>query len=232
MRFLFFILFFLSSFFIVEEDYYKIFGDDYDDALAYVEKNKASFFNVFEQDSTSTKVAIAIVFPELIRYSMVRDFFETTMLEVLYTQYGSSAVDFSIGSFQMKPSFIEALENYALINNDSVYKAIGFEKAISEEDRRKERLNRLQDEQWQIQYLKTFITLYSEKEQLHKVDLIENRVVFLSRAYNQGLEASTYQLKIDEFLNSNAYFPHGKNYLGKQYNYAAIALDFFTKYQF
>ena len=55
MRFLFFILFFLSSFFIVEEDYYKIFGDDYDDALAYVEKNKASFFNVFEQDSTSTK---------------------------------------------------------------------------------------------------------------------------------------------------------------------------------
>ncbi|UZR95664.1 hypothetical protein [Chondrinema litorale] len=231
MRFLLFILFTLSSFFLVEEDYHKIFGDDYDDALEYVEKNKVNFFNIFEQDSTATKVAIAIVFPELIRYSMVRDFFETTMLEILYTQYGSNTVDFSIGSFQMKPSFIEALENYALINNDHVYKEIGFDKTLSEEDRRKVRLKRLKDEQWQIQYLKTFITLYSGKEQLYKTDLIENRVVFLSRAYNQGLESSTSQLNIEEFLNSNAYFPYGKKYLGKQYNYVAIALDFFTKYQ-
>ena len=53
---------------------------------------------------------LAIVFPELIRYSKLQDVIESNDLKVLYVQFGDTYSNFSIGRFQMKPSFCEQLE--------------------------------------------------------------------------------------------------------------------------
>ena len=54
-------------------------------------------------------MAIAVVFPELIRYSALRDKIEITLLKSLYIYKGDDYADFSIGQFQMKPSFAELI---------------------------------------------------------------------------------------------------------------------------
>ena len=54
----------------------------------------------------------AIVYPELLRYNYIQDFIETSGLELIYMRYGAKTADFSIGHFQMKPSFAEHIEKY------------------------------------------------------------------------------------------------------------------------
>lgn len=61
---------------------------------------------------TEGSEALAIVSPELIRWTAFKDFFETTALELLYVKKGKTYADFSIGHFQIKPSFVEQLEAY------------------------------------------------------------------------------------------------------------------------
>jgi hypothetical protein len=55
-----------------------------------------------------TDIGIAVVFPELTRYSYIRDVAETAALELSYILGGD--VDFSIGKMQMKPSFAAQIE--------------------------------------------------------------------------------------------------------------------------
>ena len=55
-------------------------------------------------------MALAVVFPEIVRYSDLEDLIQIRALKVLYVQYGRKYADFSVGHFQMKPSFIEQLE--------------------------------------------------------------------------------------------------------------------------
>ena len=61
----------------------------------------------------SYPMAIAVVFPEIVRYSAIRDKIEITLLKALYINLGEDYADFSIGQFQMKPSFAEALHKKA-----------------------------------------------------------------------------------------------------------------------
>ena len=77
-------------------------------------KHKTDFIEVAAQTETEATELAAILFPELIRYSVYKDFFETQALELLYIDYGKKTADFSIGRFQMKPSFAEAVEAYIL----------------------------------------------------------------------------------------------------------------------
>ena len=55
----------------------------------------------------------AIVFPELMLYNSVKDDIESESLRVLYVQFGKAYADFSVGPFQMKPSFAEEVETKA-----------------------------------------------------------------------------------------------------------------------
>ena len=64
----------------------------------------------FEPQTIDDCAALAIGAPELMRYSMVSDFIETEILELSYVDHGLDYADFSIGKFQMKPSFVERLE--------------------------------------------------------------------------------------------------------------------------
>ena len=100
------------------QSYQEIWGEDYKIASSFVTENCTSFHQIATDNQISTEEAMAVVFPELIRYSLVMDLLETSAVELGYVKYGAGFTDFSIGQFQMKPSFIEHLEQYVCAHKE------------------------------------------------------------------------------------------------------------------
>ncbi len=92
-----------------EIDYRIIFGRDWEKAKAFVSENETWMKQLSVKYDVSFALAIAVVFPELVRYSALRDRMEITLLKTLYINLGDDYANFSVGQFQMKPSFAEAL---------------------------------------------------------------------------------------------------------------------------
>ena len=97
-------------------DYQDIFGDDWNKALTFEKENRNWMEPLLAKSHISYPVAISIIFPEIVRYSALRDKVEITLLKTLYVNLGEDYADFSVGQFQMKPSFAEAIR----IKADSV----------------------------------------------------------------------------------------------------------------
>ncbi len=145
-------------------DYQKIFGSDYQDALKFCKQNKVAIRNMSAKYQTDTAVVVSMIFPELIRYSLFKDFFETAALELVYVNYGEKYADFSIGQFQMKPSFVEKLEKYLKQSSLKVkYPNICQYNSTSESQIRQERVQRLKFLDWQLIYVNCLYDVVSEK---------------------------------------------------------------------
>jgi hypothetical protein len=211
--------------YLTPEEY---FGDSYTDAISFFQKNSKSFKSFFSKYNIDHKLANAIVFPEVIRYNRFRDFAETTALELAYVQGGTSFADFSIGRFQMKPSFVEMLEFEFKSNSPiaSTFSSIIFFKdTLSEHSIRLERVSRLKDQQWQLIYLAYFIHIAREK---FKMDIAQNpneELLILSSAYNLSLNASYSDLKRVASLKT---FPYGRMGLGR-FSYFDVADFYFQR---
>jgi hypothetical protein len=207
-------------------DYKEIFGDDYDNALKIVERN-SRWSDTLTKDGLDPGFALAIIFPELIRYSSIADYIEVKGLEVLYVQYGRNYADFSVGLFQMKPSFAERIESdiikYSLINKFPSLSSLKPELAETPVFRR-ERIIRLKDEYYQLLYLEAFIrimdTLYPDPV-FHSSD---DKLIFYSTAYNTGY------FKAEEVIREE--ITRERFYLGMvaasvKYSYSDISLSYF-----
>jgi hypothetical protein len=169
-----------------------------------------------------SSMAIAAAFPELVRYNELSDFIETTALELLYVQHGSRIVDFSIGHFQMKPSFVESLEKLADCPLVTAQQRQWLQLThLPPQEARRLRIERLKSPLAQVQYLLIFeriaswqraadFALRSTKEQIRRL------AVF----YNAGLHISSEQL---HYHLQTPLFPYGRRYHGPQYCYADIA---------
>ncbi len=93
----------LLSFSTTEKAAYEvIFAEDYKSALNYLRQNSQAFKASASTYGHSPELLTSIVFPELVRYSIISDLVETSALEYIYLSGGSGAADFSIGRFQMK----------------------------------------------------------------------------------------------------------------------------------
>jgi len=125
--------------------------------------------------------ALAIVFPEIIRYSAIRDWAETKALEVLYVQYGSPYADFSIGRFQIKPTFAELLDGNSAGTG-------------SPESIRLQRLRRLQDLKGQVHYLILFCKQMEIRFPEYRAVAAEEKLRFYATAYNTGFHKSKQQI--------------------------------------
>src|SRR5674476_1475160 len=90
-------------------NYQEVFGDDWKKAQAFERDNRSWMEPILAKNHISYPIAIAIVFPELVRYSALRDKMEITLLKTLYVNLGEDYANFSIGQFQMKPSFAEMI---------------------------------------------------------------------------------------------------------------------------
>lgn len=209
-----------------EIKYDVVFSHDYNNALIYISKHTTEFTLSSILYKHQPQLITTIVFPELVRYSSVKDLLETSALELAYVNYGSSVADFSIGNFQMKPSFVENLEKQIELN-DSLKKVfpINIVKNTDKEIRQ-ERLNRLTNLKWQLVYLNCFVSVVQSKFKSHIFATTQDSIKFYASAYNGGYHKSAEQI-ITSALST--YFPYGANYKGKQYAYADVATYFHQK---
>jgi hypothetical protein len=189
----------------------QYFGEKYIIALAFVKSHKGVFLKYF--DKQNAKKAISIVFPEILRYNTLANEAEIQLLKSLYIRFGKKYADFSIGYFQMKPSFVETMENIS-----------GKNIADTPENREK-RLEKMMSVEGQILYLKDYWdimhTKYPDIDKKNDVSQIR----FLASAYNYGFLSSE-----DKILNWSLEraFPSGKN-SAVRFSYADISEDFYLK---
>lgn len=227
----------LKSFFIVSiatvtlftgNKYKTFFADDYENGLKILKKNNTKFNAIANKLGLNAALLKAIVFPETIRYNTFRDFIETGALELAYVESGSKTVDFSIGYFQMKPSFIEELES-TISESDSLkrkYKFIyTYPKKSNEKAQRLVRLQRLKNVDWQISYLCCFFDYLSAEYPTLKED--ETKMIeFYASAYNYGFKQPPESIRAWSKVKA---FPYGKSYEGEQFSYCELSLHYLNK---
>jgi len=207
----------------------NVFTFDYTWALEFVKNNKVEIEEVSHKHENDAALLTAIVFPELLRYSLMRDYFETGVLEVIYTKYGSKYADFSIGFFQMKPSFVEALEKAIArdLNLRIEYAPLLLFKSKHEKRIRKERIARLRKLTWQLHYLNAFYeVVYSAAAESFENN--GNWLRYLATAYNRGFEQPKTEIERWYHIPN---FPYGnKQVYRQQYVYAEVVLDYYQRY--
>lgn len=187
-------------------DYRSVFGSNWMKAEAFISENRQWMKDYAGKWNIEFPRALSVVFPELIRYSAIRDIAETTMLKTLYLNLGDEYADFSIGHFQMKPSFAEALIEKVSSLNDSKFQKIFQETATMEDKKnfRSQIIADLEDPVRQFEYLLAFIKI-CEKEYPVKTMPEEDAVRFLATAYNCGLgksESYIWQMEGKKFFST------------------------------
>lgn len=148
---------------------------------------------------------IATVFPELVRFRTLRNEVEVFSLKVLYVRQGPRYADFSIGSFQMKPSFAERLESQVLewewtapTLHRKWRRLLSYDEGSTPEQTRRLRVDRLSAVEWQLAYAACFYDAVANRGLLAEADH-GRRIVLLSAAYNAG-----FWLDRDELLTRAA----------------------------
>ena len=208
-------------------DFRKVFGSDWTAAKHFVSEHHEEWKQEFGLFNVDARLAEAIVFPELIRYSMWQDEIERTAVNGLYVTTGREGADFSIGRFQMKPSFAEEVEK--AWNASSLSKEYGFSFNLADNNEaRRSRVRRLSDMQGQCRYLAIFIRLQQLRHhQLQQVSQ-EEQVRLLATAYNRSFTASWNSLRK---MQNECHFHTDiiKTRNTRFYCYADIAVAFLSK---
>jgi hypothetical protein len=220
---LFFVLFLLPSR-SQSLNYADIFGEDWKKAEAFEKENRQWIKPLIEKNHISYPIALSVVFPELVRYSALRDKMEISLLKTLYVNLGEDYADFSIGVFQMKPSFAETIrdESSAYLGRRSGirFKTINDYEDIKEF--RKSVIKDLEDPESQVIYLITFIRICEKKFNLNRLDEIKF-IKFLATAYNFGIDKSGIQLA----KMTDKKFFSTKLISSEKYSYADVSLYFY-----
>ena len=168
--------------------------------------------------------ALAIVFPEMLRYGSARNLLEFLATKVVYS-LSPSFGGCTIGHFQMNAAFAETVERYVALSPGlkAAYPAIDFGGANGSLRDRSRRVGRINDLAGEADYLYAFIDICTEKFSLEDLD-DERRLVLLATAYNAGMSRSRDDLERVASLDS---YPAGFGSSASRWNYAAIALEFY-----
>lgn len=184
------------------------------------------------------------MFPELIRYALFQDRMETGAVKALYVSKGTGGCDFSIGRFQMKPSFAEDVEKRWMRSGLARQYNLYFDTKDNETARRI-RISRLEKEEWQCIYLAVFLKMLyldygsENKQGEHTQDGIDTlplkeQVRLAATAYNRGCRwvnpgygpLEEIRAKSREKHFHTAIVPTSKT---RRYVYADIALKHFKE---
>jgi hypothetical protein len=208
-------------------NYDEVFGSDWDKALRFIEENDKWMKPLLEKYNLSYPVAVAVVFPELVRYSALRDKMETTMLKTLYRNLGNDYSDFSIGVFQVKPSFAEKIREEArslpgwrmktMFRRSSYYKNVREYRSAIIAD--------LEDPESEFNYIIAFFKICEEYFPFEFPDE-ETQIKFLSTAYNTGFWKTREEIE----KMSNAKFYSTKLFSTENYSYADVSLFWYKRY--
>jgi hypothetical protein len=208
-------------------NYQDIFGDDWKKAINFEKENRCWMEPILAKNNISYPLAISIIFPELVRYSALQDKIEITLLKALYINLGNDYADFSIGQFQMKPSFAELIREKASVVTGNKSE-ISFKK-ISDYDNikdfRKSIVSDLEDPKSQIRYLIAFIKICERNFNTGRKDEM-SAIEFLATAYNFGIDKN--QKEIEHMIGKK--FFNTKLIKTENYSYADVALFWYKQY--
>jgi hypothetical protein len=202
-------------------DFGKSFGPKAEAASKKLRGQQALFAECSRVCGVTPKFMQALVFPEVMRYNSIKDGVETESLRTLYVQLGEDYANFSIGLFQMKPTFAEQLENKARkLLNDSIYKELQLEyKVTGAEDIRAERVERLCDDEFQMVYLTAFIAICNRQYQYKHFSSELEQLQWYATVYNAGFDKTDAYIA-QKIKQENFYL--GQGMPGKKFRYAAI----------
>jgi hypothetical protein len=212
----------------VTNNYKKDFGNDYTHAIQWLQLNKGGIEHAASLFNIPARNLKAIVFPELIRYNTVYDAIEINSLKYLYVSEGKDYADFSVGNFQMKPSFAEMVEQDAnQYLDDNFLQLSGFDKlkdAVDDESGRKERIARITSTQQQLIYLCAFYKICDAKFAETVFVTVNDKIKFYATCYNAGYRRSYENIMA---IQSKNYFHTGKFFTTANYNYSEICNYYF-----
>ena len=207
-------------FLIMLQCYATMFSGETKEAVKFIEKNaKEIKANMPGLTAGERRIAMAIVAPEISQYSSVTNFMELRSLFITYRNFGRG--DFSVGYFQMKPSFIEALEREIRNTKQLNKKYKGYLISGDEKSIRTERLNRLSTLDWQLKYLEVFVEIAKQKTSAIKFKNTEEKLRYWATLYNSGFNSN--RTRVAE-MQKKRYFPRNS----KQFNYADVAVEFYN----
>jgi len=194
------------------------------DALDYYMSNIGEFNKAAAVTGLSPEFIFAIISPELSQFGFLNNLAQTGLLRFLYVQGGKTYADYSIGYFQMKPSFVERLEEILQQNEmlQQQFKSCLIENPNSRKGR-VERINRLTQPKWQLSYLALFCMVMQERFADKEFPNKEEQLRFYAAAYNTGFHKSE---EVIEQFTQKAFFP----LLGMtKYNYSEVSLWFYRE---
>ena len=211
--------------------------------LAAPSSGGAAWHDTWRSFDVDPLVAEAVVWPEMQRYERLQDVLETAANYGTYITTGGGP-DFSIGRFQMKPSFVEELEKAWMSSGLARPYELWFDTADNATARRI-RITRLQKEEWQVIYVGVFLRLlyytygsYDKRGEWTQDGLetlpVEEQVRLAATAYNRGCAwpAPGYGDPAD--LRAHAREKHFHYALiptkrTRRYCYATLALNHYRK---
>jgi hypothetical protein len=208
-------------------NYPDLFGDDWKKAMTFEQENRNWIEPLLAKNHISYPLAISIIFPELVRYSALRDKMEITLLKTLYVNLGEDYANFSIGQFQMKPSFAEMIREEAPV-------VLGRRSGITFKTRsdfddikdfRKTIIKDLEDPKSQMNYLIVFIKICEKNFKTHRRDEL-SQIKFLATAYNFGIEKK--EADIESMIGKK--FFNTKLFKTVNYSYAEVSLFWYEQY--
>ncbi len=203
-------------------DFGKTFGTKAEKATKKLQSLNEQFMLCSKLCAKDIAFMQSIVFPEVMRYNSLKDDIETESLKTLYVQFGQEYANFSIGIFQMKPTFAVQVETKAMqLLPDSIYKELqlGYEETDEEEVREK-RIERLQDNEWQLVYLTAFIVICNETYKQKAFVSEQEKLQWFATIYNAGFD-KTEACMSQKIKQENFYLQQGMP--DKKFKYAAIA---------
>lgn len=209
------------------ENYQVLFGDDWKKAETFEKENRRWIEPILAKNHVPYKLAIAVVFPELVRYSALKDKMEIGLLKTLYVNLGNEYADFSIGIFQMKPSFAETIRDesstYSGRRSGITFKTFSSYDDIK--DYRRSIIKDLEDPESQVIYLISFIQICEKKFNLSRLDE-EKLLKFLATAYNFGIDKNALEI----VRMSDKKFFSTKLIAGDKYSYADVSLFWYSHF--
>lgn len=216
----------LAATFANTQNYYQTHYDGCQRALAFYKSHRSEFVEAAKGTCLNARQLFCVVAPEISRYSEVQDWMELGTMKLFYLQFGKGYADFSIGPFQMKPSFIERMERQVeqdqfLRNSRSVQKLAN---QGDDFQRRKNILDRLQTLTWQFKYLQLFCWIVDGKYPRKTFSSKSDELAFYATVYNAGFHKN---LDIIEQEMQKKRFPRDFHI---RYNYAAVSKEFFEAY--
>jgi hypothetical protein len=209
-------------------NYPEIFGDDWTKALQYESENRSWMEPILAKNHISYPLAVAVIFPELVRYSALRDKMEITLLKALYINLGDNYANFSIGQFQMKPSFAEMICEQAnsVLNRRSGISLKRRSDYDDIKDYRRSIVKDLEDPKTEFSYLVAFIKICGKNFRTNRMDEISG-LKFLATAYNFGIDKNSAEI---EKMTDKKFF-NTKLFKTENYSYADVSLFWYKQYK-